>query len=280
MMSRRAAVNITEDESAALKEEVETRLGLTRTAGRTSKAEKLLIANNLATAERSRTKPPRKVMLVDADGMPVRVSNDVEVERGVRERFGIEFSTLPGSRPKVVNCDCGVPLSVPKRGRVPKACDNCRASAEAARLRVPTRCQDTTCDVHGGRPLVNTIAAVRMRAKSKVLLHRCRPCNGTMNLSAITPEERSRQSRLNIANTPRATLQERGRAHAHNLATFRVQIEPDSNVGRRIMSLHRNGFSASRIARVLIEEGLPTVHGGTWARSTVRQFIKRVGGLD
>ena len=54
-----------------------------------------------------------------------------------------------------------------------------------------------------------------------------------------------------------------------------VSIDPQT-AGRRIETLHGQGFSLREIAQRLTDEGIPTRRGGQWHASTVRAVLQRI----
>jgi len=48
------------------------------------------------------------------------------------------------------------------------------------------------------------------------------------------------------------------------------------DLGRRIRKLHKQGHSATAIARQLTEDGVPTERGGTWHHSVIGAYLRRV----
>lgn len=118
------------------------------------KAEKLRLAGEVAPSLRRRA--PRKVILVDDAGKPVREATDVEVGKGVLARLGIEIAVQPGQRPEWILCaDCGRPVRVHRyASTIPKRCkrDANRASSRRYHARHAERIREEHRQRRIGRP--------------------------------------------------------------------------------------------------------------------------------
>ncbi len=71
----------------------------------------------------------RPVVVVDAEGKPVKVVDSAALLQGLLKREGVEVA-VEGKRPRVILCaDCGKPVSVPRvpqgGGAVPQRCKRC-----------------------------------------------------------------------------------------------------------------------------------------------------------
>lgn len=148
------------------------------------KVERLRLAGEIAPALRRRV--PRKVVLVDNDGNPVRDATDVDVAQGALDRIGIELSVQDG-RPRWVCCGyCGKALSVKQYGPCPTRCRECRTRARYGELPDWSSCVDC------GSPLKRKTAAR--------LPSRCRKCvyrnYRSRNIEKVRESARERHHRL------------------------------------------------------------------------------------
>ena len=103
-----------------------------------SQASRLTIGGAVAPALRRRTGSARRITIVDRQGAPVRVCDDVEIAKGVLARAKIEFSVVPNQRPEYVFCvACGAVVKVDRpTGRLPTRCRSaCVSETRADALR-------------------------------------------------------------------------------------------------------------------------------------------------
>ena len=96
----------------------------------TCKAERLAKASIIAPVLRSR--PPRTIHLVDAEGKVTGFTTDIAVAQSLLEKAKIEIAVDDGIRPSEVMCEvCGKLAPVAATGLVRK---KCRACVEAKKL--------------------------------------------------------------------------------------------------------------------------------------------------
>ena len=65
-----------------------------------------------------------------------------------------------------------------------------------------------------------------------------------------------------------------GRTYGYDLKDSQLTINPEeASVVRRIFALYLSGMGTSKIARTLIEDGVPTRYGGDWTDATIREIL-------
>ncbi len=65
-----------------------------------------------------------------------------------------------------------------------------------------------------------------------------------------------------------------GHTYGYRLVKDRFEIIPEeAEVVRQIFNLYLSGMGITRIARTLIESGIPACYGGTWSTTTVRNIL-------
>lgn len=109
-----------------------------------SAAERLALAGAVAPTLRRKAGAGRRVTVVDREGKPVRVTDDVEIAKGLLARSAIEFSIVNGKRPIFVNCKtCGRPIRTSSRGTTPRTV--CRQRTHKCQCGALIVGQDGTC---------------------------------------------------------------------------------------------------------------------------------------
>ncbi len=110
-------------------------------AEKLTKAEKLALVGAVAPTlrENADRAKARRVALVDKDGNVTGYTTLLEAQKSLLKRHALEIEVQPGEKPKAVPCKrCGLPAPVPKVGRPPQFCVNCK-SARCARCHAPLK---------------------------------------------------------------------------------------------------------------------------------------------
>lgn len=176
-----------------------------------TKAERLAIAGAVAPTLRQRAGAGRKITVVDKDGKPVRVTDDVEIAKGLLARADIEFSVVPGERPKWVRCsNCGKPIKVSVRGRIRRVC-KFKKGQSACLARACADC---------GVPIDRRSKGRCVRCNRLHILAQNRSDKGRKVLASLTPEQRQRG-------------RERGATARRKPAAARACVDCSAPVGRR-----------------------------------------------
>lgn len=92
------------------------------------KIDRLNVAGAVAPMLRQRAGAGRKITVVDKDGRPVRVTDDVEVAKSLLARADVEFDVQPNKSHPLRKCkECDLPfVFVGKKGGARRLCEKCR----------------------------------------------------------------------------------------------------------------------------------------------------------